>query len=183
MNLRDLERRRDQILRERGGTVHFSPDVYVFKTQIEALNKLVEIFSEKVKRHTNDSNAKPFFNKIYGFEKQKKELAQFIQTQNYLDSQTVKSSYSGKIICLVGPPGIGKTAFAQALAKMLGKEFYSISLTGKSDSEYLLGTMPTFKAAKHGQMVEAILSTKSANPVILFDEVDKSMNRGKGRRG
>jgi len=185
MNLRDLERRKKQIKEEReegSPHGHFNADVYVFYTQIETLDKLINIFSQKTSK-PSVIEAEIHFGKIYGFQKQKAELTQIIRAQSYLDSQVGKNTFSDKILCFVGPPGVGKTAFAQAMAKILGRKFYLIPLSGKADADYLIGTMPTYRASKHGQIVEAILQTKNANPVILFDEVDKISNKEEKGRG
>ena len=144
---------------------------------MDFLDKLIECFSTKQHKSPSKVEAKNAFNKVYGFEKQKKELTQFIQAQNYLNSQTAKSGFSGKTICLVGPPGIGKTAFAGAIAEALGKKFYLIPLAGKVETMILNGDLPSFINAGCGQIVEAIIKTKRTDPVILLDEVDKASDR------
>ncbi|CAI2177384.1 3975_t:CDS:2 [Funneliformis geosporum] len=98
------------------------------------------------------------FGKIYGFQKQKNELVQMLSAQNYLDSQI-------------------------EIAKVLGKEFYLIPLSGKSEANYLTGDSSIYRASNHGQIIQAFLSTRSANPLILLDEVDKMGKGDSGGRG
>src|SRR5438105_4145110 len=103
MNLRDLERRKKQIKEEReegSPHGHFNADVYVFHTQIETLDKLINIFSQKISK-PSAIEAEIHFSKIYGFKKQKAELIRTIRAQNYLDSQIGNNDFSNKILCFV----------------------------------------------------------------------------------
>jgi ATP-dependent Lon protease len=145
---------------------------------MEFLDKLIECFSTKEKHKSlSKVEAKTALDKVYGFEKQKQELTQFLSAQNYLNSQASSNTLSNKILCLVGPPGIGKTAFAQAIAEILGKKFYLIPLAARAEPLILIGDLPSFKGASCGQIVEAIIKTKSTSPVILLDEVDKASDK------
>lgn len=142
---------------------------------MEFLDKLIECFSTKKEgKPLSKTEARIVFDKVYGFQKQKEELTQYISAQNYLNSQAGSNVLFSKILCFVGPPGVGKTVFARIISEILGKEFYLIPLSGKSEAIVLTGDLPSFKMASCGQIVEAIIKTKSTNLVILLDEVDKA---------
>lgn len=85
----------------------------------------------------------------------------------------LKGSLKGKIICLIGGPGLGKTSIAKSIAKALQREYYSISLGGVNDSSDLKGHRRTYIAAAVGKIIAALQQCKTNNPVILLDEIDK----------
>lgn len=89
----------------------------------------------------------------------------------------LKGSLKGKIFCLVGGPGLGKTTFAKSVAKSLNRKFFNISLGGVSDSSVLKGHRRTYMGAYSGKIIEALKTCGTNNPVILLDEIDK-MGRG-----
>ncbi len=77
------------------------------------------------------------------------------------------------IICLVGPPGVGKTTIAMSIAKALNKEFYKISVGGLNDASELCGNRRTYIGSGPGKIIEAMIKCGTNNPVLLIDEVDK----------
>lgn len=107
----------------------------------------------------------------YGLEDVKKRILEFIAVSN------LKGSVQGKIILLSGPPGVGKTSVAKSVANALGRKFFRFSVGGLSDVAELKGHRRTYVGAMPGKAVQAIKKTKTENPVILIDEVDK-MGRG-----
>ena len=84
------------------------------------------------------------------------------------------------IICLIGPPGVGKTSIAISIANALKRKFYKISVGGLNDSTELIGSRRTYLAANPGKIIQGIKKCNSKNPVILIDEVDKMVRDYKG---
>ena len=85
----------------------------------------------------------------------------------------LKGSISGSIICFVGPPGVGKTSLGQSIAASIGRQFYRFSLGGMRDEAEIKGHRRTYIGAMPGKFIQALKVCKSANPLIMLDEVDK----------
>jgi len=107
----------------------------------------------------------------YGLDDVKKRILEFIAVSQ------LKGSVQGKIICLAGPPGVGKTSIAKSIASSLNRKFFRFSVGGLSDVAELKGHRRTYIGAMPGKAVQALKKTKSENPLILIDEIDK-MGRG-----
>ena len=88
----------------------------------------------------------------------------------------MKKTLQGKIILLVGPPGVGKTTLASSIAKSLNRKFARVSMGGESDSSFLKGHRKTYIGAYPGKIISCLKECGSENCVILLDEIDKLGN-------
>ena len=103
----------------------------------------------------------------YGLEDVKDRILEFISVG------IVKGDLAGSIILLVGPPGVGKTSIGRSIARALGRTFYRFSLGGMQDEAEIKGHRRTYIGAMPGKFIQAIKVCKTANPLIMLDEVDK----------
>jgi len=91
----------------------------------------------------------------------------------FLAVGSLKGEVSGSIICLVGPPGVGKTSIGRSIAESLGRQFYRFSVGGMRDEAEIKGHRRTYIGAMPGKFVQALKDCETANPVIMLDEIDK----------
>lgn len=118
-----------------------------------------------------------------GLEEVKENIMLYLSSLICLHSGVERiTSSRTPVICLVGPPGVGKTSIAQSIARCLGRPFYALSLNGESDSHLIKGHQRTYKDAVPGAIVESVCKAGSMNPVILLDEIDKIPTTPEGSR-
>lgn len=150
-----------------------SPDAGIIRNYIEYLLNVpwyTETRDErdliKIEKKLNDTH--------YGMKKAKERVIEYIAVKSITDE------VSSPIICLVGPPGVGKTTFAESISKALDRNFVKISLGGMSDSAELVGHRRAYIGSNPGKIVTSLIKCGSNNPVFLLDEVDKLKKDYKG---
>ncbi|KAG2172941.1 hypothetical protein INT44_004682 [Umbelopsis vinacea] len=110
----------------------------------------------------------------YGLQDVKDRILEFIAVGK------LRGTVEGKILCLVGPPGVGKTSIGKSIARALDRQFYRFSVGGLSDVAEIKGHRRTYVGAMPGKVIQALKKVQTENPLVLIDEVDKI---GKGHQG
>ena len=150
-----------------------SPEVTTIRTYIDWLlclpwNKLSKDNTD-VKKITEVLN-----NSHFGLESVKKRIIEYIAVKKKTNTS------NSPIICLVGPPGVGKTSLASSIAKALNKDFVKVSLGGINDEAEILGHRRTYVGASPGKIIQQMKKANTSNPVFLIDEVDRLTKDYKG---
>lgn len=110
----------------------------------------------------------------YGMEEVKKRILEFIAVSQ------LRGTTQGKILCFYGPPGVGKTSIARSIAKALNREYFRFSVGGMTDVAEIKGHRRTYVGAMPGKIIQCLKKTKTENPLVLIDEIDKI---GRGYQG
>lgn len=168
-----IKSRLEEELRKLSYTPETNPDYSVIRNYIETVLSLpwnkysTEITDLKMIKNCLDRSH-------YGLEDVKKRILEFVAIKE------LNKDINAPIICLVGPPGTGKTTLGMSIASALNREFYKISVGGLNDSTELTGHKRTYLGSSPGKIIQGLKRCNSANPLFLIDEVDKIVKDFKG---
>jgi ATP-dependent Lon protease len=143
-----------------------SPEFHVSRTYLDWLTCLP--WGVFTKDHLDLPRAERILNQDhYGLQDVKERILEFLAVG------ILKGAVSGTILCFVGPPGVGKTSLGRSIARAIGRNFYRFSVGGIRDEAEIKGHRRTYIGALPGKFVQVMKTCKSANPVIMLDEIDK----------
>ena len=143
-----------------------SPEYNVTRTYLNWMTQLP--WNNSSEDNTDITQAKKILEKDhYGLEKAKQRILEFLAVR------ALKPEYDGTILCLAGPPGVGKTSLGHSIADALGRKFYRFSLGGMRDEAEIKGHRRTYVGAMPGKLLQALKRVEVNNPVIMLDEIDK----------
>lgn len=171
----EVHRQIEKEIRKLRNTIE-GPESKVSQNYIETLLEMP--WEKRTEDHISIKEARGILDKDhYGLEKVKEQVLEFLAVRQ-LQQADEKSEHrkGGKILCLVGPPGTGKTSIARSIAEALGRKYVRISLGGIRDEAEIRGHRRTYVAAMPGRIAQAIKKTGVINPLMLLDELDKMGN-------
>jgi ATP-dependent Lon protease len=143
-----------------------SAESTVVRNYLETLLSLPWGVKKKVKRDIGEAEA-VLNEDHFGLDKVKERILE------YLSVQARTNKLRGPILCLVGPPGVGKTSLGKSIAKATGRDFVRVSLGGVRDEAEIRGHRRTYIGSMPGRIIQSLRKAKSSNPLFLLDEIDK----------
>ena len=176
MDLKMDEKSKEKLLKEADKLTKLPPssqEAFVIKNYLDTVLDLP--WGKYTKAKLSLDKAEGVLEKEhYGLKKVKERILEFLAVH------ILNPEIKGQIICLAGPPGIGKTSIAKSIAKAMGRKYARVSLGGVRDEADIRGHRKTYVGAMPGRIITALQQAGSANPLILFDEIDKLCSDIKG---
>jgi len=170
-----LKAKKNEFENQHDALTHSSVPKSTLKKKVEILDELIKAY-QSTSTPVDLSKAEEILSQQVGFEEQKEKVLNSLKIKDYCENRNIKKD--PLIFCLIGPPGVGKTTFAQLIAQALKKKLFIVALGGLSNSSFLLGTNEGSLGTEVGQLTKALVETKTCKPLILLDEVDKVSSYG-----
>ena len=149
-----------------------SPEAAVSQNYIE--NLLAMPWGKRSEEETSIARAKEVLEEDhYGLKKVKEQVLEFLAVRKLQQESGSDALKKGQVLCLVGPPGTGKTSIARSIARALNRKYVRLSLGGVHDEAQIRGHRRTYVAAMPGEIAAALRRAQTMNPLILLDELDK----------
>ncbi len=163
---KDIQEKALKELSRLGKMPAFNPEGSYIRSYLDLLSELP--WSKKTKEKIDLKEAEKILNEDhYGLPKVKERILEYLAVQKQV------GKLKGPILCLVGPPGTGKTSVGQSIARALGRKFARMSLGGLRDEAEIRGHRRTYVGAMPGRLIQGIQNVKVKNPVFMLDEIDK----------
>ena len=149
-----------------------SPEVSVARTWLQWVADLP--WQKLTEDNLSVDNAQSTLDRDHqGLGKVKKRITEYLAVRSLKQAVDASRSTKGPIICLVGPPGVGKTSLGQSVARAMGRKFVRVSLGGVRDEAEIRGHRRTYVGAMPGRILQAMKRAGTSNPVLMLDEIDK----------
>jgi len=168
-----IKDRLDKEIKKYENLTSMSPETSIIKNYIDWLIELP--WTKETKDNENLKEVRKILDEThYGLEKVKTRIIEFLAVKQ------MTQELRGPIICLVGPPGVGKTSLAFSIAKAINRNFVKMSVGGVNDEAEIIGHRKTYIGSSPGKIITSMKKAQSINPVFLIDEIDKMTKDIKG---